>query len=588
MKKNGAMLTIYALEQIGVRKTFGIPGTYNSALYDQLFKSAHIEPIVVCNELSAAYMADAVSRTTNSIGTVVVVQGAGITNLISAIAQAYIDGIAILIISGSSKIIGKDYQMHSINLSRSLEGLVKNSYQITIGSDIIPTIYKAYEMAIGACPGPVYIDIPVSIQTEQTDLPLIPFHKTEHKSNINKSEESTGLQLFAENETTESKIESVVKLIAEAKSPGIYVGWGTINAFEEVKKLSEILTIPVCTTIQGISVFPNNHPLHTGIGFGKFAVPAAQNAFNNCDCLIAIGVKFSELATANYQMPVPENLIHIDINPDVFHKNYQAKIAIAGDSKTIINALIQTIIKKGISPKNNINELSTLIQNDKETYRRTWLLKSNEQLVSPGFFFNALRNYFQKEIILVSGNGSHRLLAAELFPVLEPREFICPTDSNTMGYGIPASIAAKLLSKQKTVIGLIGEAGLMVNGLELITAQYYKLGIILFVFRDWVSGQAQLHDKEKNAFMITPVHKSINIESFASSVHANYFIIKNDIDISGALTKSKELIKSGKNIVIEVHWDNSRKSAFEMGMTKPNLSRISLLDKLKILFKSNE
>ena len=586
MKRNGASLAVYALEQIGVRKTFGIPGVHNSAIYDQLFKSAHIEPIIVSSELSAGFMADAISRTSDSIGTVVVVQGAGVTHLSSAIGQALVDNIPLLVISGSNRQVGKDFQMHYFNLDKSLEGLVKKSFQVKDVSQIITIIYEAYNLAISGSPGPVFIEIPLEIQIEQTDLPFLDYKKTAHESKTENSAESVELQIFAGSETAYSKIKQAVELLSDSKLPGIYIGRGALNASDEVKQLAEMLGAPISTTLQGVGVFAQDHPLHTGFGFGNFAVPAAKNAFKNCDCLIAVGVRFSEIATANYLLPVPENLIHIDINHSVFHKNYHAKIAIEGDSKIVLNEVLSILKSKSIKPKTGINELSKKIEKDKLAYKMSWLDNSNEQLVSPGFFFNALRNYFPQESILISGNGTHRFYAAELYPVKEIHEFVCPSDSDAMGYGIPACIAAKLIHKSKTVIGIIGEAGLLVNGLEMITAQYYKLGLLIFVLRDWVAHQNEISDRERAATLTNPMHRSIDIEKFAASVHAEYYVIRNDIDISGALTKAKEVIKTGKSIIVEVIWDNSRKSAYASGLLKPDLSRISFLEKLKILFKS--
>jgi acetolactate synthase-1/2/3 large subunit len=249
---------------------------------------------------------------------------------------------------------------------------------------------------------------------------------------------------------------------------------------------------------------------------------------------------------------------------------------------------VKALTQKAITPKNNIIEFSELIKNEKQAYKKTWISQLNEQLVSPGFFFNALRNHFAEDTFLISGNGSHRFHAAELFPVSEPRHFICPTDSNVMGYGIPAGIGTKLVNKNKTVITIIGEAGLMINGLELITAQYYKIGIIVFALRDWISGHSEIFYKDKNQRTNDAVQKSINIEKLAASVHAEYFIIKNDVDISGVLTKSKASVKTGKNVLVEVLWDSSRISAYVSGLIKPNVSRLSFFEKLKILFKTKE
>jgi acetolactate synthase-1/2/3 large subunit len=588
MKKNGAMLLVHALEQIGVRKTFGIPGIYNSAIYDFLYKSAYIEPVITCSELSAGYMADGASRSSESIGTLIIVQGAGITHAMSAIAQAFIDGIPMLVIAGSQKQAGKDYQMHALDLNKALDGIVKQKIQVKKVSEIIPTIYNAYDKAINNGPGPVFIDIPVDIQTEPNDLELIPYQKTKKELPEKADNHSAGIQLFTESETVELKMQKAVDLIAEASQPGLYTGWGAIDAYDEIKQLAELLVIPVSTNLQGISAFPNDHPLHVGVGFGNSAVPAAKNAFKNCDCLIAIGLKFSELDTASFQLPVPENLIHLNINQDTFHKNYHAKVAIAGDLKTTMKELVSLVLKKGIKPKNIPGELTESIQKDKQAYKKSWLGQPNEQLVSPGYFYNALRNYFPQDTFLVLGNGSHRFLASELFPVMEPRHFICPADLNTMGFGIPAAMGTKFLNKSKFVLAIVEEGGLMINGLEILTAQYYKLGILIFVLRDWMLEFQNQISKEKRQETDDPLQKSVNIEQFTASVHAEYFIMKNDIDISGVLTKAKGIVKSGKNVVVEVRWDNSRKSAYTSALNRGDLSRISLIDKLKILFKSKE
>ena len=128
-------------------------------------------------------------------------------------------------------------------------------------------------------------------------------------------------------------------MLRDARHPCIFAGWGTRDATAELVRLAEWLDAPVATTLQGLSVFPANHPLHAGFGFGASAVPAAQNAFRNCDCMIAIGTRFSEIATGSYGADVPANLIHIDINPDVFNANHPAKVAIAGDAGAVLKPL---------------------------------------------------------------------------------------------------------------------------------------------------------------------------------------------------------------------------------------------------------
>ena len=309
MKKSGASLLLYALEQVGVSKTFGIPGVHTSEIYNQLSTSKFIEPVIVTHELSAGYMADAVSRTTNSIGTMIIVPGAGLTHAMSAIGEAYVDGIPMLVISGGiNRASGKSFQMHQLDMERVTNGIVKGYYLLDELKDIIPTVYEAYNKATSTEPGPVFIEIPIRTQLMQESVALVPYKTTqpENPFDLNEEDFANEMSLFAQNEKPVDKLNQAVDLLAQAKYPGLYVGWGTMKAQEEIEQLSDMLAAPVATTIQGVGVFPYDNPLHAGIGFGPNSAPAAQKAFKNCDCLLAVGLKFSELATGNYQLDVPE------------------------------------------------------------------------------------------------------------------------------------------------------------------------------------------------------------------------------------------------------------------------------------------
>jgi len=588
MKKSGASILVYALEQIGVRKTFGIPGMHNTEIYNELSNSRQIEPIVVTHELSGGYMADAVSRTTDSIGTMIIVPGAGLTHAMSAIGEAYVDGIPMLIISGGiNKESGKSFQMHHLEMEKVVDSIVKGYFIINEPQDIISTIYNAYELAITGEPGPVFIEIPLRVQllTESIDLQS---YKPKEKENpfANESDTASEMNLLAEQESSKDKLNNAVDMLSKSNFPGLYVGWGSVDAMEQVKQLAELLVAPVATTVQGISSFPYNHPLHTGIGFGHSASPAAQNAFKNCDCLLAVGLKFSELATGNYQLEVPDNLIHIDINPYVFHKNYHAKIALEGDAGIVLTELIKELKNRSLKSMNNMSQLTAAIKTDKENYRKTWFKYPGEQMVTPGFFYNALRNYLPDDAIMVADDGTHMLMTAELFPVYHPRHFICPTDYSGMGYGVPAAIAAKLVNRHKTVTAIVGDGALLMCGNELITAHINKLGLLIFVFRDHESQKLSQKKDDENTIALSSIG-AISLKGFADSVHAEYLAMKTDIDISGVLTKANEKAKVGKTVIIEVNIDYSRKPSFVSNLVKPKSNRISFTQKLKMIFKGS-
>ncbi|HEU4388003.1 MAG TPA: thiamine pyrophosphate-binding protein, partial [Blastocatellia bacterium] len=325
MKRTGAWLAVYALEQIGVTHTFGIPGVHNTELYDELNSSESITPVLVTHEQCAAFMADAVSRTSESIGCAVIVPAAGMTNAMSGIGEAYLDGVPLLVISGGiRRDSGRHYQLHEIDQQRILEGITKAAFLVTNHDDVIPTIYRAYDIATAGEPGPVFVELAGNVQMFAADVGDLPTY--------NRS--------VAQHAIDSGLIQSAAGVIASARNPGLYLGWGARNAVAESIELAELLGAPVATTLQGVSVFPADHPLHTGMGFGPSAVPAARAAFERCDCLIAAGVRFAELATGSYGMRIPKRLIHIDINPAVFNKNYSATVAIEGDASATLAALL--------------------------------------------------------------------------------------------------------------------------------------------------------------------------------------------------------------------------------------------------------
>jgi len=593
MKKSGAALVVYALEQIGVKKTFGIPGVHNTEIYDQLNSSAHIEPILVTHEGAGAFMADAVSRTSSSIGTMLIVPAAGMTHALSGIGEAYLDGIPMLIISGGiRRDTGKSYQLHQLDMGKILDGIIKKYFLIKKHEDIIPSIFKAYQIAMEGEPGPVFIEIPVELQMFHEDvgsLPKFPGFKKPEFVDVVPEKKEKALSAFADDEMADkSPIQKAVHLLLKSKNPGLYVGWGAVDAFDETKKIAELLGAPVATTLQGLSAFPANHSLHTSLGFGPTATPAGRNAFKDCDCLLAVGVRFAELATGSYGLKTPKDLIHVDINPDVFDKNYISRLALEGDAKQVLQALIKELETQGRKAPVDYSALAANIKKDKDEYQKTWLKKANEQLVSPGFFFNALRSTLDDEAIVVTDDGNHTFLTAELFPVHKPRHFISPTDFNCMGYGVPAAIGAKLMNKSKQVVGIVGDGAFMMTAMEMVTAFTHKLGLIIFVFHDGELGQISQFQEIPLNRKTASIIGQINIKGVADAVHAKYIQILNDVDINGALNDAFELAQKKENVIVDVNIDYSRKTFLTTGVVKTNLSRFPMAEKMRMLLRAGK
>jgi len=567
MKKTGAWLAKYALEQVGVKFTFGIPGVHNTELYDELNNSPLIEPLLVTHEGGGAFMADAVSRTTNHIGCMVIVPAAGVTHAASGIAEAHLDGIPMLVISGGVRTdTGRAYQLHDMDQHALLKPITKATFKVTCHEAIIETIYKAYDIATQGEPGPVFIELPVNLQlfSEQVSG-VYPYENK--KSSLPVDHDS---------------IQQAAQLLCAARQPGIFAGWGGRDASESLIELAQWLASPVATTLQGLSVFPANHPLHVGMGMGGSAVPAAENAFKKVDCLLAIGTRFSEIPTGSYGINVPQNLIHLDINPNVFSANYPAKVCLEGDAKVLLPELLAAV-KKILLQEKNSDKLSQLIQQDKLTYQKEWDRHDSGKRVNPALFFKSLRSHLNHDDYVVCDDGNHTFLTAELMAIHKSRHFIAPTDFNCMGYGVPATIATKLTHKDKNVVGIVGDGAFLMTCMELITAAKYGIAPIICVFNDGELSQiAQAQEIPYNRKTCS-VLGGLDIAGVATATGARYVALQNNQDIEGALQTALRASQQGQAVIVDVKVDYSKRTRFTQGTVKTNLKRFDLKTKTRFI-----
>lgn len=566
MKKTGAQLAVFALEQIGVKHTYGIPGTHTTELYDEVNKSVQIQPILVTHEGGGSFMADATSRTSNGIGCLTIVPAAGTTHAMSGIGEAFLDGIAMLVISGGTRRdSGRYYQLHQIEQSEIVKAVTKAQFLILEHKDIIPTIYKAYDIATGNEPGPVFIEIPVELQLFAAEIAEMPIYKsTKQNPKFEKAE-----------------IKKVVDTLLAASNPMFYVGWGSLNGYEYIIKIAEKLAAPVATTLQGKSAFPNSHPLYTSASLGAASKPSGQWALKQHDAMLAVGVRFSEIATGSYGLDNPKNLIHIDINPEVFNKNYEAEQTILADSGEVLKAIWEEIESRNFTSKQSFEEVGSKLAKMNQDYFDTWLKGKRNDIVSPGYFFKALRAQMDDDAFMLTDDGTHTFLASELFPVNQARKFVSPTDFNCMGYCVPASLAIKLNNPDKQVVGIVGDGAMLMTGLELVTASSYGIAPILFIFNDGELGQiSQFQSVPLNRKTCTVLHK-VNYEGIAIAAGIDFMQIENDNQIEDVISKAIALNKTGKPVLINVNIDYSKKTMLTKGVIKVNFLRFPLSEKLR-------
>lgn len=559
---------VYALEQIGVKHTFGIPGVHNTEIYDELNKSEQIEPVLVTHEGGAAFMADGVSRTSGDIGTLVIVPAAGMTHAMSGIGEAYLDGIPLLVISGGTRRdTGKSYQLHQLDQGKVLDGIIKKYYLISKHEDIIPTIFDAYITAISGEPGPVFVEVPAEIQMFRGEVGQLQEFKDESTSK----------------KPDPGAVKKAVDLLVAAKHPGLFLGWGAKEATGIAVKIAEMLVAPVATTLQGLSVFPGNHPLHTGVGFGPASVPASQKAFKNCDCLLAVATRFGELATGSFGVKTPQNLIHADINPEVFNKNYRASVCIEGDAKAVLEAIYNELQARNFLPSRDADKLAESIKNNKKKYFAEWKKEMKKDIVSPGFFFEELRKQLPEEAFILTDDGKHTFLTAELFPVYRSKHFVSPTDFNCMGYCIPASIGAKIANPHKTVAAIVGDGAFLMTCMELVTATSQKAGLIVFVFSDGELGQISQFQKIPLNRKTCTILGKVNVEGVATATGAAYLALNNDFENEVIIAEALRLSTAGQPVIVDVNIDYSKRTFLTKGVVKTNLARFPFSEKVRFL-----
>jgi acetolactate synthase-1/2/3 large subunit len=498
----------------------------------------------------------------------VIVPAAGVTHAASGIAEAFLDGIPMLVIAGGiRRDTGRRYQLHDVDQHAILKPITKGTWLVERHADVIPTIYEAVRVATSGEPGPVFVEIPVNLQLIAGDPGATPHYPGPVEQEVR---------------CTDAAIEEAARLLAGAKSPGLFVGWGAVDAAREVGLIADRLGAPVTTTLQGLSAFPANHPLHAGFCLGRAAVPAAENAFRDCDCLLAVGTRFGEIATGSYGYEPPANLIHVDINPAVFSANYPAKVALEGDSVAVLTRLLAALPEVPAASARR-EAVAARIATDKATYLGEWLAHDSKGRVNPARFFMALRDRLESDATVVVDDGNHTFLTAELMPIHRPRGMISPTDFNCMGYCVPATIGAKLARRKSEVVGIVGDGAFRMTGLELATATALRLGVIVFVFNDGELAQIaqaqQIPYNRKTCTVLGP----LDVSGVAQATGAAFLRIDNDAGIEAALEEAFFQASTHRPVLVDVAIDYSKRTRFTEGIVKTNLERFDLPTKARLV-----
>jgi len=464
----GAASLIKSLEHAGVDTVFGIPGGAILPAYDPLMDSEQVRHILVRHEQGAGHAAEGYAQTSGKVGVCMATSGPGATNLVTPIADAYMDSVPIVAITGQvpSAAIGTD-AFQEADISGITMPIVKHNYLVTDPAEIPRVIAEAFHLAGTGRPGPVLVDISKDALAAQTTF-----------------EWPDELELPGYRPTTQphgKQIKEAAKLIAKSKRPVLYVGGGIVRsgAAPELLQLAELTGIPVVTTLMARGAFPDSHPQNLGMP-GMHGTVAAVAGLQKSDLLIALGARFDDRVTGKLDSFAPEaKVIHVDIDPAEIGKNRNADVPIVGDVKLAITELIEALRKTAGAQERSDTGFNTVPKADLDNWweylsgiRATYPLSYGPQSdgsLSPEYVIEQLGKIAGPDAIYVAGVGQHQMWAAQFISYENPRTWLNSGGLGTMGYAVPAAMGAKTARPDAEVWAIDGDGCFQMTNQELAT-----------------------------------------------------------------------------------------------------------------------
>ena len=483
--RTGAYVLIDSLIQNGVEHIFGYPGGAILPIYDELYyweKANLIKHILVRHEQSAAHAADAYARATSKVGVCFATSGPGATNLVTGIANARMDSIPLVIITGQvgRTFIGTDAFQETDIFGITLP-IVKHSYTVRDTSLLPKILAEAFFLAQNGRPGPVLIDIPKDVGLEETESYTYP-KITDLIDKVNYRNEHTTNKLI---------MARMIEFFTQSYQPLFYLGGGVIraNAFKIIQQFSKTFQIPVTTTLMGKSCY--NEMDHLGLGMlGMHGTAYANFAVSECDLLLAIGARFDDRVTGKLEeFACDAEVIHVDIDPAEISKNRCPQLAIVGDvRKTFLQAL-KTIRTKNILVDSN---------QTKSWLKRIYKWKKSYPLIATNYKSATLSpqeticlvGNFNKNAYFTTDVGQHQMWSAQLINC-QPKKWISSSGLGTMGFGLPSAIGAKVANPDQNVICISGDSSFQMSIQELATISQYQLAIHMVVVNNGWQGMVR-------------------------------------------------------------------------------------------------
>jgi acetolactate synthase-1/2/3 large subunit len=467
---SGAEILLRSLVDEGVETIFGYPGGQALPIYDALYDSK-INHILCRHEQGAAHAADGYARATGRPGVCLATSGPGATNLVTGIANAFMDSVPMVAITGQvpQSLLGRD-SFQEADITGITLPITKHSYLVRDTSELAQTVKEAIYIATTGRPGPVLIDLPKDVSSSLAE------YRRADKMNL------PGYKPVLDADPVQ--VQEAARAIIRSRRPVIYAGGGVVisGAHEELLRIAELLMAPVCNTLLGLGGFPGDHPLSLGM-VGMHGTKYANFAISECDLLIAVGARFDDRVTGNVETFAPEaRIIHIDIDPAEIGKNVRVDIPVVGDVKRVLGQLLE-ILKPGLAEAWRDKILAW-----KKEYPLTYCEKD---CLKPQAIIREICRQTEGKARITTEVGQHQMWTAHYYTFTKPRSFITSGGLGTMGYGLPAAIGVQVGCPDELVFDIAGDGSIQMNIQELCTAVNYELPVNVAILNNGYLGMVR-------------------------------------------------------------------------------------------------
>lgn len=551
MQLTGSQILIECLKEQGVDTVFGYPGGAILNVYDELYKhSDEIKHILTSHEQGASHAADGYARATGKVGVCFATSGPGATNLVTGIATAYMDSVPVVAITCNVGVplLGKD-SFQEIDIVGVTLPITKHNFIVKDVNKLADVIRDAFRIAKEGRPGPVLIDIPKDVTAKMADYeyktPVVP----EANKNIDSNE-----------------IAEAIDMIKKARKPFVFVGGGSIisGASAEIAEFVEKVDAPVCDTLMGKGAFDGTSERYTGM-LGMHGTKTSNFGVMECDLLVVLGARFSDRVTGDTsKFASNARILQIDIDPAEINKNIKVDMSIVGDIKVVLEAINARLDKE------NHKEWMDHIYEMKKEYP----LRYNKDILTGPYLMEKIFEVTDGNAIITTEVGQHQMWAAQYYKYKEPRTFLSSGGLGTMGYGLGASIGAKLGRKDKIVINIAGDGCFRMNMNELATATRYNIPIIEIIVNNHVLGMVRqwqtLYYGQRYSY--TVLEDQVDYVKVAEGLGAKAYRVETKEDFEAAL---KDAIAMNIPCVLDCHIEKDDKV---FPMVSPGASLMETFD----------